>query len=86
MSEAEEAANGGETFGAARPVAVECVGACRPRDRTQHERNDDRVVGVTDDRYEVRHEVDGHEQVTEKRPQPPPNAPRQRRIGCEPAD
>ena len=72
--------------GRAGPVPFQRL---RPRstyDGPQHPRDDKDVVGVTGDRDEVGHEVDGQSEIGQQQPEPPPDPARQRAVSRETAN
>jgi hypothetical protein len=63
-----------------RPVLVDRCWSGAPGDRAQRERNDERVVGVAEDRDEVGHQVDGAGQVDDQQAEAETHAAGQARI------
>jgi hypothetical protein len=55
-------------------------------DRSQGESNDDRVIGIADDRYEVGHQVDGQGKVGQQQPESNANTTRKRGIPGKPRE
>src|SRR4249920_2714190 len=70
-----------QALGSARPVSVERLGTCCTCHRSQYQGNDDRVICVADDRDEVRHQVDGEDQVDQQECQPDPHPTGKRGVG-----
>lgn len=76
--------DGGETFRGARPVPGKCVDTGGADDGTQHERDDDDIVGKAEDGDEVGYEVDGRE-VGQQQPDSDPDPTEQGGIGRQAA-
>jgi hypothetical protein len=81
-----EAADGLESLLGAGPVTGDRVRSGPADHRSQDERDEDRVVGVAEDRDEVGDQVDRHRQVGEQAPQPEAYAAGQRGVAREPGD
>jgi hypothetical protein len=74
------AAHGGEAVVGAGPVAIQRLRTGVPDDRAQGGCDHDGVVGIAEDRDEVRYQVEGHGQVGQQQPQPDPDAAGQRAV------
>lgn len=55
----------------------------RAGDPTQHQGDDDDVIGETDDRYDVRDDVDGRQDEGKHQERSDPDPPRQLRVDGE---
>jgi hypothetical protein len=54
--------------------------------RSQGESNDDRIIGIADNWYEVGHQVDGQGKVGQQQPEPKANTTRKRGIPGKPRE
>jgi hypothetical protein len=85
-SRPREAAYGPQSLLVAGPVTGDGLRPGPADDPAQHERDEDRVVGVTEDRDEVGDQVDRHRQVGEQQPRTQAHPTGQRWVAREPRD
>ena len=70
----------------AGPLLPNGLGSSAPNHASQHESDEDRVVGVAEDRHEVGNEVHRERQIAEEQEQSKSNRAAQRRVTAESAD
>ena len=89
MSKSRQSRQGGEAVLCPRPVRLDRGQPDAPHNCAQHEGDDDRVVGVPQDWYEVAGQINRRGQVGEvgqQQPQPDPNASREGLVGGQSVD
>lgn len=84
--QAGEAAQGGEPVVGPGPLRSHSIEAGSAHDAAQGCGDDDGVVGVTEDRDEVRDQIDRHRQVSKQQTKADPHTSRQRLVSSEAMD
>lgn len=67
------------------PVAFQRTGACAADHRAQDQGHDNDIVGIADDRQEIRDQVDGHQQISQQQEQPHADSTRKAPVGGQAA-